>query len=467
VSRAVDAITPISLAAVIFLGCLLLVLPRRYAFLPMLIGGCYMTLGQALIVGGLHFYLIRILILFGFARIVLRGEVFRVRPNRIDKLLLAWLAVSSFLYILVDGTDISPTERLGYAYNAVGIYVLVRATVTSLDDAIFVVKACAVLVIPLALLFVAETRTGENLFARLGGVPFVSEVRDGRIRAQGAFRHPILAGTFAATAMPLFAGLWASGSRLLATCAIAATATIVIASASSGAFAAFIMASVGLCCWGCREHMRAMRWGILMFLVLLDVYMKAPIWFLIDRLSSLVGGEGWYRSALIDAAIRHLNEWWLVGTGRTAHWMPTGIVANANSADLVNEFVAQGVQGGLLAVALFVWLIVASFKVTGQAVRGNDQLPLRSRFAIWSIGCALLAHVTSFFSVSYFDQISIFWYMTIGMIATLMPEPQTHKAAVPLAAGTVPLRLASVSSQTVRARRQAGLEHISLTPRAR
>ncbi len=41
---------------------------------------------------------------------------------------------------------------------------------------------------------------------------------------------------------------------------------------------------------------------------------------------------------------------------------------------------------------------------------------------IWSLGCTLLSHVVSFFSVSYFDQIIIFWYMVIGMIVALMHD---------------------------------------------
>ncbi len=71
--------------------------------------------------------------------------------------------------------------------------------------------------------------------------------------------------------------------------------------------------------------MRAIRWGIVVILLALHAVMKAPVWFLISRLSELTGGSGWYRSALIDAFIRHFDEWWLIGTGYTAHWMPTGL----------------------------------------------------------------------------------------------------------------------------------------------
>ncbi len=134
-----EELTPVttgSLVLTLCLGILLIVLPRRYALAPMLIAGCYMTLGQVLIVGGLHFYLIRILILFGLIRLVVRKEILSVKLNGIDKLLIAWVVVQSFLYVLFDGSNVSLIERLGAAYNALGIYFLIRAVVWNLEDVV-------------------------------------------------------------------------------------------------------------------------------------------------------------------------------------------------------------------------------------------------------------------------------------------------------------------------------------------
>jgi hypothetical protein len=330
--------------------------------------------------------------------------------------------VSCLLYVTVDGTHVPAQERFGDLYNAVGIYCLVRAVVVGFDDIRFIVKAFAVLVVPLAVLFVVERVTGQNLFSMLGGVPLLSELRNGQVRCQGAFKHAILAGTFGATAMPLFVGFWVSSARdrVLAALAIIAASVIVVTSGSSGAFTAFFVSIVGLMCWPLKHHMKAVRWGILLSVLALAAVMKAPVWFVIDRASGLVGGDGWYRSQLIDSAIRHFGEWWLLGTGYTAHWMETGIPANPNSADIVNEFVNQGIRGGLVALSLFIWLLAKCFKAAGLAIRNEDYRG-GAQFMIWSMGCTVLAHVASFFSVTYFDQIIIFWYLIIGMIAALKP----------------------------------------------
>src|SRR4051812_45009140 len=128
-----DALTPTSLIVGLCLGVLLLVLPRRSAVAPLLLSGCYMTLGQSLTIAGLHLYLIRILILFGMARIILRREFVEVNASPVDKILVIWLLVSSLLYVIVDGRYVQTQERLGYMYDAIGVYALVRVLIRDFD----------------------------------------------------------------------------------------------------------------------------------------------------------------------------------------------------------------------------------------------------------------------------------------------------------------------------------------------
>ena len=59
-------------------------------------------------------------------------------------------------------------------------------------------KMFALCMVGLAVLILGEKFSGRNAFAIFGGVPDVAVVRDGVIRCQGPFAHPILAGTFAA-----------------------------------------------------------------------------------------------------------------------------------------------------------------------------------------------------------------------------------------------------------------------------
>jgi hypothetical protein len=147
--------------------------------------------------------------------------------------------------------------------------------------------------------------------------------------------------------------------------------------------------------------------------------MKAPVWALIGRLSNVVGGDGWHRTELIDATIRNVDQWWLLGTWYTAHWLPFSNLIEPGMADITNHYVVQGVDGGLVTLALFIVLIVLCFRATGGLFRGIEGQPLSMRITVWAMGAALVGHVMSFFSVSYFDQIVVFWYFLLAVISSL------------------------------------------------
>jgi hypothetical protein len=146
------------------------------------------------------------------------------------------------------------------------------------------------------------------------------------------------------------------------------------------------------------------------------------VWFLIGRLSEIVGGTGWYRSYIIDQAITHFNEWWLVGSTYTKHWAPAGevVAGDPNNMDIINHYVAEGLGGGLLKLGAFIAMIVLGFKVVGYwANKPERELPFAWRVFIWGLGVCLLTHCISFLSVSYFDQIVVMWYWLLAVFSTL------------------------------------------------
>jgi hypothetical protein len=318
---------------------------------------------------------------------------------------------------------LSPTQdaivqRLGQAYNALGLYFMARMVIQDIDDIEILLRAFSVIIIPLCILMAVEHTTGKNLFSVFGGVLLESQLRGGQVRCQGSFAHPILAGTFAATAFPLLLSLqWDNGvNRPFVLCGGLASAAMVLLARSSGPLVAFLCALIGLFVWAARAQIRALRWCLLLLLVFFHLVMKAPVWFLFARLSSLFGGSGWHRAELIDQTINHFSEWWLVGTNYTAHWMDAPNPSNPNMIDITNWFVGQAVNGGLVTLLLFTLIIVLGFRKIGLALRtaGND--PGHGRL-IWGLGVALMAHTISFTSVVYFDQIVVFWYMLLAMIA--------------------------------------------------
>ena len=67
------------------MGILLLTLPRKWALLPILVMTCYMTMGQRILVLGLNFTMIRVLILLGWMRLIVRHELRPIHFNGLDE----------------------------------------------------------------------------------------------------------------------------------------------------------------------------------------------------------------------------------------------------------------------------------------------------------------------------------------------------------------------------------------------
>lgn len=184
--------------------------------------------------------------------------------------------------------------------------------------------------------------------------------------------------------------------------------------------------------------MRLFRWGVVAVLAGLAVVMKAPVWYIFSRLSEIVGGTGWYRSFLIDQAASHFNEWWLVGSKFTAHWAPGGETpaGNPNNTDIINHYISEGLEGGILKVILFVAIIVQCYRVLGGVITQRRSVQMRERKWAWAMGVCLIAHCISFMSVVYFDQIIVMWFWILAATAALQIRVAAPVAAARLKRAT-------------------------------
>ena len=184
--------------------------------------------------------------------------------------------------------------------------------------------------------------------------------------------------------------------------------------------------------WFMRYKMRVVRWAIIIFIAILTVSMEPPPWYIISKLSDVLGGTGWHRSYLIDQAVKYFNEWWLIGTSVTAHWAPAGevLAVDPNNMDITNHYVAQGIQGGALRLGLFIAMIVVSFKAVGRALRIEEDGSDISKLW-WALGVGLACHCTAFISISYFDQIEVFYFWLLAIMAALGLRNQEALATEP------------------------------------
>lgn len=343
-----------------------------------------------------------------------------------DKGFLCWSGVALICGVLVKPSMPQFINFAGFVFNALGCYFYVRCLVRKPEEVIGMLRCLAVVAIVLGGSMLLEKLTARNLFAVLGGVPPETIMRDGHLRCQGTFLHPIVAGTFGATLFPLMVGLWFQdrSRRRLASLAILGCVLMVGTASSSGAILGLVAACIGLAMWKMKTRMRVFRRTVVVVLIALSLIMKAPVYYLFARVSDIMGGTGWHRSFIIDAALEHIDEWWLVGTYRTVHWggYPPP-PADPENIDITNQYIVEGVKGGLLRLGLFILIISRGFKAIGRWT-SLRRPPSRSvQWLYWSIGVCLATHCVSYMSVSYFDQMVVFWYWLLAVIAALSLVP--------------------------------------------
>ena len=413
---------PFGLIAVLLCGAALIVLPRRFAIVPILVMACFVAPAQRVVLASMDFNLLRLVVVLGWVRVVLHQQWRGLNWNRMDTFVCLWALWGAAAFTLTHLSSAALINRLGFLFDALGMYFLFRMLLRDWADLRLLATAAAVLAVPVACAFLIEKATARNMFAFLGGVPEITTVRAGVLRCQGAFAHPILAGSFWAALMPLIAATWFTNrgsARLLAPIGLAAAATVVITCASSTPLVAMIIGAVAVCLYPLRKYLSWMRLAVIFCAIVLHMVMIAPLWHLLARISLVEGSTGWYRFKLIDEFFEHFNEWWLIGTESTAHWWKWG------SADVTNQYVVEGVHGGLGALVLFIAVLAIAFHAVGRARKHAEHLPQR-RMLAWCLGCSLLIHCMSFLAVSYFGQMIVVMYLSLAISGTILNKsPRT------------------------------------------
>jgi hypothetical protein len=396
----------------------LLVLNRRWAALPLLVGACYIPAYLSLDLGPLHFTAIRVLVAVGLIRVAIKREWPIYGLNGLDRAMIAWAAWLFFSGLFHNDPMSTSVYRMGLIYDACGIYYLIRCFCRSMEDIFDFCQLTAFLLVPLAVEMINEKITVHNLFSILGGgdVPII---RNGKVRANGPFAHPILAGTVGAVCLPMMIGLWGL-HRKSSVIGILTCFMITYSSASSGPILSAVAGLFALYMWRYRHLVPLLLRSIIPGYIALDLYMKDPAYFIIARIDLAGGSTSWYRCRLIQVAIEHLSEWWLIGTDYTRHWMWVVVNWSQDHTDITSHYIQMGVLGGLPLLLLFIFVLVKGFQGVTLALQNDRNNTISSRFMIWAMGASLFAHTATFVSVSYFDQTFVFLYLTLAAISSVV-----------------------------------------------
>lgn len=419
----VTNIHPIAAVFMFFMIAMVLGSRRSRVVLAFLLVCVFMPMMQRLVVGGLDFNMMRLLLIVAWGRVLVRGEYRGFKAGKLDYLFVGWTISLAVFHVLRVGPG-GIVYRLGTSFDALTVFFLFRLLVRRREEVFLIARELAWIVVVLGGFMAYEMATRINLFSIFGSAPLISVIRDGKVRCQGPFSHPILAGTFGAVLVPIFLGVFRGQRKerkLMAAALLFATITTV-ASGSSGPIITWVVGVFGWGVWLVRSRTRAIMWTLAGLAFVIHVVREKPIWHLIGRLASVTGGTGYHRYLLVEAFVTRFGEWALVGTSNTAHW-------GWGLQDTTNQYVAEGINGGLVTLVLFVWMLAVAFSRLRRTRILTERFEGPKSFwalLAWGFSVSLVSHCVSFVSVSYFGQMEQFFFLFLALIAPLSRFKRRH-----------------------------------------
>jgi hypothetical protein len=391
-------------------------LPRKWAFLPLLIAALH-TSHVSIIPS---FSTARIVVIAGLFRSVAAGDFRWNSRNPIDFLILCFgaIALTTSLFHQPTVSLSNPSiSRLRLIIDVVGTFLYAKAFITSTKDLKLLAKATAYIAVPLALGMIHTKLTLENIYALVGGNPYPM-TRNGTLRGSGPFGTPILAGTVGALIIPFFILAWRE-HRTASQTGIVAALAIIYCSGSSTPIGALLIGVTSISLWKFRNHIRLIITTSIIILILMALVKTRPIWYLIAITDFVGGSTGWHRAYLIDMAIQHIDEWWLYGTEYTRHWMPYGLSAVPEHCDLTNYYIHMAVFGGFPLMLTIILIFRFCFRIIQIPLHHFRKLRNQDEFTIWCIGALLFTHAITCLTISYFDNSYILFYFVVAFISNL------------------------------------------------
>jgi hypothetical protein len=359
---------------------LVLLLPPRYGilvFLAVLL--CYPDYLR-IIVFGCTVSTGRLVVIALLIRCLLDEQLRRgFRWTKLDTLIIAANAV----YMLAFGCNHADSLVAGIKYQS-GVmvdttfaYFSARLIINNRAVLIHFVKGAATILVVMALLGAYEAVTTKSPYNGLMKYYFYAdrrpvmskfedqevfighgqEERYGFFRAQGPHGHPIIFGASFALLLPLVWKLfyhtrWKSLRAPVCGVIVVGGASSVSSTPFTGLFAAL----AGL------AFERFKRWGKHLFVlfilscVFLEFYTGRPhFYYVFLGRMSLQPGTGYDRGRLIDAAIKHLPEYWLIGYGGEPGWGRE--VSYTDYTDVTVHYVALAVMYGVFGLLAYLAIV--------------------------------------------------------------------------------------------------------------
>lgn len=367
---------------------------------------------------------------------LLRGD-FNWRLH--DLLLVAGSGWIAFAMVMIYGIERGFPSGLGLALDLVAPYFIARAAISNFDDLRRMLIVLAPVFFAFALLLPIEAilqdrfirnaaaavfgRRGESEYGMSSAFLVASDTRFGLLRAMGPFSHPILAGTFFASLMPLYhwSGIrgWPKHLGLVASC-------FAVFTLSSAALLAIVIFATLASYDYLRRRVTFLTWPLFAvsasgILVILHLLSENGLVSVLIRYT-LTPQTGYYRLLVWQYGIASVESNPLFGIGferfDALAWMGDSI-----DAHWLNLAVRHGLPPAILILAVTLALFWGCAKA---ALR----LPEPDSSTAIGLAVTLLIFVLMAFTVAYFGGMLIWFTVILGTASSISAESQPRTARV-------------------------------------
>ena len=403
---------PLAVVLFVVFGGLAMV-SRPATALALVLGYSFFVVpSQRVMVGSIDMPFYRIIGILLLLRFFSAGALQRTRLERADAAIILFF-IFRLAFASVRGG--SMMNALGEIGDLTLYYALGRFALSDRDSLVRFITAMAVFMPIIAGFIILEKSTSRNLFSIYGGVFEYTPIRFGKLRAQAAFVHPIIAGVIFGTLIPLFIGarFASAGKPLVRTVhgiAILSASICVFATASSTPLLAMFGGLAFLAAFPWRRFFPMVaQVGIVLGLLIHLLSNGGLHHLLFARLSFVTGSTGYHRYLLWDSFLDSFSSWFLIGK--------LGLTSGGVSlVDVTCQYIAVGLQGGIVLLALFLYLLWQGAKSSVLLVRSS--VNPSDRFLSYTVGAWVFSNVLAFSAVTYFGQgVSVFAIIFGGAVA--------------------------------------------------
>ncbi len=342
----------------------------------------------------------------------LKGRIRLCAADVLAALFALWLIISS---IATMGLDRAVQASGALTLDITIAYFWIRTTITSLKDArLFLILAAPGLVLTGAIVAL-ESLTKTYILLPLSSAITGQEhavsptLRLGLMRAQGPFPHPILAGIFLGSFLPLYA---LSGLRGWPLWAGMLGALCCVFTLSSGAFLV-LAAGIGFIAinW-LVERSTFVSWRLVLgamaaVLIFMEIASDSGVVQLITRFAALNNQTAFFRLLIWDEGIKTVQEFPMFGIGFNdwdrPRWMPPSVD---------NYWLVLAMRHGILAPIFALLSIFAAVFVLAK--KSISLAPIDQRM-VRGVAIALSVTSLSVFSVALWLSPQVWFFALLAL----------------------------------------------------